>query len=258
MLSAARLITAAILLSPLYFSLLKKEKNLSHSQLMRNAMIPAFMLAIHFMSWIVGVRMTLAANATLIVNLIPLAMPFVLYLMIKEKPNKREWISTGIACIGLIIIGISDFHLSIEEFYGDIICFASMITFAIYLALSRLYKQASSIWLYVIPVYAISGVICLISSFIFDDWSQVSYAQREWLIILGLGIIPTIIGHSILNAAMRWFRGQVVSVINVSQFVFAGIMAWPFFDEIPAMPFYFASLFIVAAVVALIGARKEA
>ena len=252
MLSAARLLAAALLLFPLYITIYKRQQQVNHKQLLKNSLIPAIMLSIHFMSWILGLRMTSVANATLIVNIVPLCMPFVLFFLLREKPNRHEIICTGIAILGLAIIAAGDFHLSIESFYGDLICFASMTTFAVYLALSRLYKQASSIWLYVTPVYAIAGSICLCISYFVDDCPNISYALNEWLYIAALAIIPTIFGHSILNAAMRWFRGQVVSVINMTQFVFAGIMGWYLYAEIPHMSFFMACTLIVGAAISLV------
>ena len=251
LLAAARLLAATLFLSPVYF-IARKREAIATSTAIKNSFWPAVMLALHFMSWIVGVRMTTATNATLIVNLVPICMPFMLYLLIREKPNRYEYISTAIAMLGLAIIAIDDLNLSIDHFYGDLVCFASMLAFAFYLALARFYQHSKSIWLYVIPIYGISGIMCLCTSFAFEDWSAVSLDAEEWAYIAALGIIPTIIGHSILNLAMRWYRGQFVSVINLGQFIFAGLMAWPIFDEIPRYPFICAALCIVGAAVYLV------
>ena len=51
-------------------------------------------------------------------------------------------------------------------------------------------------------------------------------------------LVPTIIGHSILNYSMKHLRGQVVSILNVLQFVSAGIMAYFIRDEVPAATLY--------------------
>lgn len=249
LLAAGRLLAAACLLAPVYFTVKKRTNT---QVILKNSLWPSLMLGIHFMSWIVGVRMTTATNATLIVNLTPICIPFVLYLLIREKPNRYEYISTAIAMLGLAIIAVDDFNLSIDHFYGDLVCFASMLTFALYLALARFYQHGSNIWLYVIPIYALSGCLCLICSAIWEPWTSVSLAPIEWLYVLALAVVPTIIGHSILNVAMRWYRGQFVSVINLSQFLFAGLMAWPIFAEVPSISFLFAAFFIVSAAVYLV------
>ena len=40
-------------------------------------------------------------------------------------------------------------------------------------------------------------------------------------------------------------RGQVVSVFNLGQFIFAGLMAWPLFGEAPALAFYPACVLLL-------------
>jgi drug/metabolite transporter (DMT)-like permease len=79
--------------------------------------------------------------------------------------------------------------------------------------------------------------------------------------MLGLGAIPTVCGHSLLNAAMRRIRGQIVSLCNVSQFVFAGVMGYVLFGRSRA-PCSTASAIVVAGVAIVVlldpaGARQE-
>jgi drug/metabolite transporter (DMT)-like permease len=62
------------------------------------------------------------------------------------------------------------------------------------------------------------------------------------------------VGHSLINYAMKHFRGQLVSIINMGQFVFAGIMAYFLFAEVPAPSFYVASgMLILSAWIAVRG-----
>ena len=82
---------------------------------------------------------------------------------------------------------------------------------------------------------------------------------REWSILFALAAIPTVCGHSLLNASMRRIRGQVVSLCNVSQFVFAGLMGYLLFGEVPHGVFYVASAVIVIGVaIVVLAAPAEA
>ena len=66
--------------------------------------------------------------------------------------------------------------------------------------------------------------------------------------MLGLAAGPTILGHSLLNASIRHLRGQVVSVFNAGQFVFAGVMGFFFFHEVPPLMFYVASTLVASGI----------
>jgi drug/metabolite transporter (DMT)-like permease len=122
-----------------------------------------------------------------------------------------------------------------------------MVMFGLYLALGRRNRDFPSIWLYVIPVYGQAALVCLLVALPRIRTFEVGSA-REWEIMIGLGAIPTVCGHSLLNAAMRKIRGQIVSLCNVSQFVFAGVMGFLLFGEIPRGLFYVASAIVVAGV----------
>ncbi len=70
--------------------------------------------------------------------------------------------------------------------------------------------------------------------------------------MLGLACLPTIVGHSIINYGLRHLRGQIVTLCNVLQFVFATALAYVLFREQPAPLFYAASAIVVAGVALVI------
>lgn len=247
LLASLRLLIAAAALSPLFFRKRREFAAVFHWRNLKATLLPAFLLAVHFVSWIYGARMTLAANSSLIVNLVPVVMPVLLLFTVRERLTRRELLATALAIAGLVILSASDFSVSREHFIGDLICFGSMLGFAGYLVLARQNQDFPSLWLYVVPLYAIAGVLCFAGSLLTTNPLAQEYDLKEILLILGLGFIPTVLGHSILNHAMKHLRGQVVSIINMGQFVFAGIMAYFLFGQTPQAEFYVASAMIVGS-----------
>jgi drug/metabolite transporter (DMT)-like permease len=86
----------------------------------------------------------------------------------------------------------------------------------------------------------------LVASFWFEPPFAVQYGWFEWAMVLGLGLVPTVIGHSLLNNAMRHLRGQIVGLSNFSQPLFAGVLAFFFFQEIPDPILYPAGILIAS------------
>ena len=195
--------------------------------------------------------MTVVAQATLIVNLVPIAVPFFLYWIVKERVNMTEVAGTALAIIGLLTLSVKDAISGGGNPAGDAVCFGSMLLFALYLALGRRNRDFPSIWLYVVPVYTQAALVCLLVALPRLHTFQTA-SVREWSIMVGLAVIPTICGHSLLNAAMRRIRGQIVSLCNVSQFVFATIMGYLLFGEVPRALFYAASAIVVTGVVIVV------
>ncbi|MFW6061633.1 MAG: DMT family transporter [Planctomycetota bacterium] len=251
-LSAYRLLIAAVLLTPMFLRDVRRHRAWWSWRQLRRALLPGLVLGVHFISWIAGARLTLSANASLVVNMVPIVMPFLLYWMIRERLTRGEWAGTASAMAGLVILATADAELNPAHFLGDVVCFLSMLVFAVYLALGRRNRDVPGIWLYLVPLYYIGGLICLAASTAFVNPLDVPAAPAGkpagWnlLMALGLGVIPTIIGHSTLNFAMKHLRGQFVSIANVGQFIFAGTMAFFLRGEVPNWQLYPAASLIVA------------
>jgi drug/metabolite transporter (DMT)-like permease len=61
-------------------------------------------------------------------------------------------------------------------------------------------------------------------------------------------LVPTVIGHSLLNYSLRHFRGQVVGLSNFSQPLFAGVLAFLVLSEVPDPIIYPAGVLIAIGV----------
>jgi len=240
LLASGRLFVATVALLPLFFRDLRRYRHIYTWAHLRASILPGALLAAHFISWIIGARMTPTANASLIVNLVPLAMPFFLSWLAREALTRDEAVATGVALAGVAFLTASDLNLSPRYFVGDLICFGSMLFYALYLSLGRRNRTFPTVWLYLVPLYATAALLSfMVALFLVNPFQP--YPLREILLVLGLGIVPTVIGHSLLNYAMKHFRGQIVSIINMGQFIFAGIMAFFIFGEFPSWHFFVAS-----------------
>ena len=255
-LTGLRLAVAAGLLAPWAWRDWRRHRDRLNWSHLRDAAIPGLFLSAHLITWNFGVRQTLATNGTLIVNLTPLATPFLLAALMGERVTRREVAATALALVGLATLFAADFQLSPVTLRGDLVCFGSMLLLAVYLTLGRKYRHHPTTLLYVTPLYAVAAASAfLVSAFLGKapsiDWA----AEAPWVLLLA--IVPTIFGHSLINQAMRHFRGQVVSLASMSQFVMAGLLAWAFLDETPHGTFYVAAApIVVACVIALIGRRS--
>ncbi len=250
-----RLLVAALVLSPFFWRDLKSFEGKYGWKQISWTILPAVALAVHFISWVVGARMTQAANASLIINLTPVAMPFFVLIFYKERITRVETFGTALTLLGLIVLTGSNFQLSKTDFVGDLICFGSMLAFAMYLALGRKNGGRISLWLYLVPLYFIAGLICLVSSLFFINPIK-PYTLNNILYMVGLGVIPTVFGHTILNYSLKFFRGQVVSVTNLLSPLFAGIIAFYLFHESPSAIFYLAAGLILAGILVVLNANR--
>lgn len=247
LLAAFRLLVAAAVLAPLYFRDRRRHRLTYKGRHLAATLAPAIALGIHFTLWIIGARRTTAANATLIVNMMPLVMPFYLYAFFRERITPRELIATLLALAATVCLTAGDFHLGHQTVIGDLACLAALLLLTYYLVLSRKNRHIPTLWLYLVPTYCFAGLLCLLISLFFVNPLARPYPPREILLILTLGIVPTVIGHSIFNYAMRHLRGQIVALVNLAQVAFAGALGYLFFRELPTTAFYIATPLLAAA-----------
>ncbi|MFW6132485.1 MAG: DMT family transporter [Planctomycetota bacterium] len=263
-LAAYRLLIAAAALAPLMLRDLRRHRARYGGRHLARTLLPGVLLAAHFVSWIIGARMTLAANASLLVNLHPVAMPFFLYVLLRERLTGGELVGTGVAVAGVVLLAGTDYHFSPQHFAGDALCLLSMLLIAAYLAFGRRNRDFPTIWLYVVPVYLVAGLTCLavagFQAVRAPGPSAAAFAiptARDALLVVGLGLVPTVMGHSIMNFSMKHLRGQLVSLTNCGQFVFAGTMAYFLLDEAPQWNFYAAAVLVLAGVYAALRAMPR-
>lgn len=206
--------------------------------------VPGAMLGAHFILWIAGARLTPAVNSSLIVNMVPVAMPFLLVVLVRERLTRGELAATALSLAGVAVLAGGDLQLSPEYFRGDVLCFVSMLLLACYLALGRRNRDFPSLWLYLVPLYWVGAAVCFAAALPFVSPLAVA-SWWDGLMVLGLGVVPTILGHSILNYSMKHFRGQAVGVAGLGQFIFAGILAYFLLREVPGWQFYVAGVLVV-------------
>ncbi len=256
LLAALRLLVATTVLTPVFIREYRVHRASYHWQHVRTAALPGLVLAVHFITWTIGARMTPTANASFIIGLVPLAMPFFLTVLLDEHLTRHEILATILAVGAVAVLTGSDLSLSARYFWGDGICFVSMLFYTFYMALGRKNRHFPSVWLYLVPLYGIAGLFCLaIALFFVNPWQP--YSAQNIGLILGLGIVPTVIGHSLLNVAMKHFRGQRVSIVNMGQFVFAGIQAYFIFGEVPHRSFYAAAALLVLSAMIVLRSKGE-
>lgn len=59
------------------------------------------------------------------------------------------------------------------------------------------------------------------------------YTANTYLLMLAVGLIPTVLGHSAFNWSVRYLKVAMVSIATLAVPVFASLIAWLVLNEIP-------------------------
>lgn len=247
-LAAERLLIAALVLAP--FAVVTARRQGTTPGWWRTALVPGLFLALHFSAWAAGARMIPAANSTLIANFIPVVMPVVALLLLRERASAIELAATAIGVAGVGWLAAGDLRLPAtagsQLGLGNALCVLAMVALAIYLALSRRLRRGSLL-LYVVPLYAIAGLACAVTALVLEGPPPLP-GLREALMVVALGCIPTVIGHSLMNRAMGELRPQAVSIAALGNVPLAAAMAWLLWREMPTPAFWVAGAACIIAI----------
>ena len=255
-LAAYRLMLASLVTLPLFLMGMKKAGDRFQMKMVLRSVLPGIFLGLHFITWNMGCRLTAASNATLLVNLVPVALPFALFFLAKERITRGELFGTMLAIVGMFVMAIGDYNLSREHLKGDAVCAGSMLVLAMYIAFVRRNAPTfPNIWLFTVPVWIVAGITCSIFAFFWGEFDA-KITSQDWYALAGLIIVPTILGHGTSILTLSLVRGQIMALFNLGQMIPASILAWFAYRELPHAAFFLAALFVVAGVVVALRSTK--
>ncbi|MGM0878336.1 MAG: DMT family transporter [Bacillota bacterium] len=164
----------------------------------------------------VGLKYTLATNASLIMGLTPLTTALISYLVFSVPLHWKQMlgISLGFFGVSLVVLKGSITNLINLSFnIGDLYIVGALLTFSVSFIFI---KKATDIKLppAIISVYAYSlSSICYLPMVIWEQtmegWSELPTSVLLWLMLLYVGVFPTGVGN------MLWNRG--ISILGPGQ-----------------------------------------
>lgn len=222
--AAWRLLIAAVLMLPLCGG---RMRGLSRLGKLDRALLvlSGIFLATHFFTWIAAVQMTTVANAAVFFSINPVLAALGAWIIFKERVGWRLAAAVGLGFLGVLAIGLDDFEISREHLQGDLWAVVCAVLFAGYFLIGRRLRRALDTGVYVASVYGIAALlsfVCLLAL----QLPVVGYDQRTWLCFVLMALVPTLIGHTSYNYALKYLQVGWIALATLSEPVFAGIVAF--------------------------------
>jgi drug/metabolite transporter (DMT)-like permease len=192
-------------------------------------------LSLHFATFILAVKVTTVANATFLVNTSPIMLAVMSPLLIKERTTSREWLAVVVAMSGILLVanagnGFRTFGP------GDFAALASAFLVAAYSLIGRhMRTRGVNTATYTAYVYGAATVFSLALVGAAPSQTFIAYdAQNLWAII-GLGIVPTMLGHSLYNYSLGSVKAVTANIFPLLEPIIASLFAVVLFGEIPTV-----------------------
>jgi drug/metabolite transporter (DMT)-like permease len=219
-------------------------------------LLTAALLATHFFTWIAAVQNTTVANAAVVLALTPVFGAAGGWLAYGEKVGWRLSLAIGVGIAGVLTIGLEDLDLQRDHLLGDGLALVSTLLFAAYLVAGRRLNQMLPTPVAVFGIYSLAGLISLASLALLGE-PVLDYSRRNWLCFLLMALVPTGIGHTAFNAALKHLRTGWVSTTTLVEPLLAGLVAYVAWDERITMRVGLGYLLICASVLVMVVARSN-
>jgi drug/metabolite transporter (DMT)-like permease len=193
------------------------------------------LLAVHFATWIASLTMTTVLRSVALVSTQPLFAGLLGRLVGDEAPWPL-YVGTVVAIAGTVIMvghGV-DPGASVGElaWLGDGLALAGAITAAGYLTVGRSVKDRLPLAGYFALVNIVAALALLALAAPRAAWSTLAEAESsDLLFVLYIGLVPGVIGHGLLNWAVRRAPVHVVSLAVLLEPVGASALAWAVLAE---------------------------
>jgi len=209
--------------------------------------LAGFLLALHFATWIGSLKITTVAHSLTLGATQPVFSVALSPLLLRESGERRGVIAALLTLAGVAIIAGMDLHLNPEMILGDALALSSALFITLYLFVARGMRHRINLIPYLMAVYG-SAALCLGLSGLLLGEELVDYPARAHLMLVLLALIPTGIGHSLLNWAARRIEAFKVNIAGLGEPILASLLAYFIFGEAPAPAFYLGAVLILTGI----------
>jgi len=206
-----------------------------------------FLLACHFGAWFVALDLTTVASSVVLVSTSPIWTALMGAVVLKERVSSRGILAIGLSVAGVVFIAWGDWGGGREAVLGDLLSVASAMCAAGYLTMGRHVRHRIHLVHWLLGVYAVSAAFLAAGAALSGDPFR-GFDGRTWLMFALLALVPSTLGHNLLNYAVRFMEAYKVNIAVLVEPVVSAILAALLFAEVPGLPFYPGSALILAAV----------
>jgi drug/metabolite transporter (DMT)-like permease len=204
-------------------------------------------LAAHFATWVTSLSLTTVASSTALVSTSPVFVAVAGALWLGERAGRRGWLGIALAVAGAAALAGADLSLSGRAVVGDLLALAGGALAGGYILCGRLARASLPLLPYVTVTYATAVALLGLAVLVRGD-QVAGFEAGQWAAIVGLGLGPQVVGHTIFNFLLARLRADAVAVAVLGEPVGATILAAVLFGEVPSLAAVPGALAVLAGI----------
>ena len=208
-------------------------------------------LAVHFATWIASLSFTSVAASVLLVNTAPLFTMALASPLLGEPVSRALVLTGGLASAGAALIALDDWGRGADSLAGVLLALAGAVTLSLYHLAGRGLRDALPLRAYLAAVWGTAAVTLLLLALGFGV-ALGPFPGKTWAAFLALAVIPTLLGHGLVNRALRHLPAPRVGLFLLGEPVGATLLAYLAFGESPGWLTVAGAVLVLAALALLI------
>lgn len=184
----------------------------------------------HFVFWTAAIQHTTVANTMVFFNVNPVFTATAAYLIFGERAGWRLWLAIALGLAGVATIGLGDMVFAREHLLGDAMAVLCSLFFTAYFLLGKRLRPKLDNRAYTAALYGVAAVAAMALVPV-QGQAYSGYDGTTWFAFLLLALVPTMLGHTSMNLALRYIPAGTISVLTLSEPFFAALVAYWAWDE---------------------------
>jgi drug/metabolite transporter (DMT)-like permease len=187
-------------------------------------------LGAHFGFWISSLDYTSVAASVVLVCTQPVFVAILAYLLFRERTSPLSFFGILVALAGTAVIA-SDGSVGSATFFGNTFAVIGAVAVAAYVLIGRSLRTTGvGVLPYSIVVYA-SAAATLVPAALYGGVPLWGYSGETWFWLWVVTLGPQILGHTVLNWALRYVEASIISGTILAEPVVSALLAWLILSE---------------------------
>jgi len=202
-----------------------------------------------------GFKYAPAAHGGVFLNgCLPLFTTLFGWIWVGQRSRSSQLGGLGVILIGVILVGYEGFLSSSGgmTWFGDLLFVAAIALFAVFMVANRVWTITPGQVLFSVTI--VSAAIYIPIWLLWLD-SNLAAAPRSEILLQGLyqGLVPSVLGISCLNIAVRRLGANTTSVFLSAVPVVAALAAIPILQEMPGLPAWIGMITVTVGILLALG-----
>jgi len=212
-------------------------------------------LSAHFATWVPSVTMTSVASATALV-----ATQAIFTALIAAQRGRRlpptAWVGIVISTLGVLLVTGADIGLSGRALVGDLLAVLGGLFAAIYVTIGSSARQQMSASVYTAICYAVCAIVLVVVCLV-GRVQLTGFPANAWVKIAIVTVCAQLLGHSLINVALRSTSATVVSLAILLETPGAAVIALVWLHQRPPYLAIPGIVVLVAGLVVVVRTRSR-